>query len=210
MRIGFDIDGVLANFIPAYQALTVKVAGGVDLFQPGDDIDPPCWSWPEFRGYSAITMRQVWNEIKASHDFWLDLPETPDCSLLRKAGSPYWDQSHDIYFVTNRVGQAVKWQTEQWLGNHLWVDQPTVLISSEKGLVAKALKLDCYIEDNYDNAIDVAKESPNTRIYLVNRRYNVPSDYAHEHALVESRRVSGIGEFLRAENLIPYTTRVAM
>jgi hypothetical protein len=32
---------------------------------------------------------------------------------------------------------------------------PTVMISGEKGFVAKALKLDAYIDDRWDNCVDV-------------------------------------------------------
>lgn len=154
MRIGCDIDGVLANFTQAYQALTIKCANGVNLFHPNDDKDPPCWNWPEYRGYSKETVSAVWSEIKTSHTFWSELPETKDCSTLRLCilDMQRW---HEVYFITSRVGKDVKWQTEQWLVLHLGIERPTVLISSEKGLCARALKLDCYLDDNADNANDV-------------------------------------------------------
>jgi len=176
MRIGFDVDGILADFHKQYQALTVKVAGTY-LFEPDDVHNPPCWDWPEFRGYSTETMKEVWARIIASPNFWLSL-------------EPHWDrintlalciedleQSHDVYFVTSRPGQRAKRQTESWLKLYLpYNDEavhPTVLLASAKGAAAKALKLDAYIDDNLDNVRDVLRESPGTRVYLLNRSYNV-------------------------------------
>lgn len=200
MRIGFDIDGVLANFIPAYQRLTCEITGR-NLFHPNDDTDPPCWNWPEYRGYTATEMARVWSAIKKSPDIWLSLQETPHCSTLRLCVFDL-QRFHDVYFVTNRPGLDAKWQTEQWLILHLGIERPTVLISSMKGLVAKVLKLDCYLDDNLDNANDVilvthlyddGKTIP-TRMYLLNKSYN-------HNGLSDCRitRVDTLGQFLDKE-----------
>ena len=170
MRLGFDCDGVLADFASDYQSLIIKVTGK-DLFQPGDVENPPVWSWPEFRGYTKEDMTAVWKVIAEHHAFSLGHRETRDCSTLRML-MPDLQRNHDVYFITNRVGETAKWQTESWLQFHLGMLNPTVLISAEKGLCAKALELDCYIDDNLDNANDVAMKSPDTRVYLLNRRYN--------------------------------------
>ena len=208
MKIGFDIDGVLASFIPAYQRLFVETTGR-NTFHPNDDKDPPCWNWPQYRGYTKEEVDLVWARIKASRDFWLSLGETQHCSTLRMCIADL-NRWHDIYFVTNRVGVDVKWQTEQWLMLHLGIEGPTVLISSMKGLCARALKLDCYIDDNLDNANDVitqtlpstraqrgtapVNEQPDTRVYLLNRNYNY-------EGLCDNRivRVNTLGQMLDRE-----------
>ena len=201
MRIGFDVDGVLASFTPAYQALVIKHAGGVNLFHPNDDKHPPCWDWPEHRGYKKGVMQAVWKDIKTSHAFWLSLSETPDCSTLRMVVLDLL-RHHDVYFITSRPGSTAKWQTEQWLILHLGIERPTVLISIEKGLCAKALNLDCYIDDNLDNVNDVSQQThpqtgalsmPSTRTYLLNKSYNQQT----EGLFV--RRVYTVGQFLDAE-----------
>ena len=214
MRIGFDVDGVLARFTTAYQQLVVDVAG-IDLFEPHDATSPPCWHWPEYRGYNTHIMNTVWGRIKNSHDFWMSLSELPDCCTLRTLilDLQRW---HDIYFVTSRVGRDVKWQTEQWLRLHLQMDLPTVLISSEKGLVARALKLDVYVDDNADNVNDVVEqtllstrrqrvslgdEQPDTRVYLIDKSYNRPPGVPKEPVSVDSRvtRVATLGQMFDRE-----------
>src|SRR3990167_1842049 len=110
-------DGVLANFIPAYQQLILEVSG-VNRFHPNDDKHPPCWDWPEYRGYSKDVINAAWARIRGCHDFWLSLGETTHCSTLRMCIFDLM-RFHDIYFVTSRVGKDAKWQTEQWLILHL-------------------------------------------------------------------------------------------
>ena len=189
MKIGLDIDGVLANFCPDYQSLFITTTGR-DTFQPGDAENPPSWDWPDDRGYTAKETSAVWERIKTNHAFWLGLGETPHCSTLRMMVLDLM-RNHDLYYITARPGVDAKWQTEQWLRAHLFIDLPTVLISSEKGLCARALKLDVYIDDNWDNVEDVLERSPETRTYLLNRRYNA--------AFTTAKRVETLGQMFDAE-----------
>lgn len=174
MRIGFDVDGVLASFVPAYQELFVALTG-VNLFLPGDDVDPPCWDWPELRGYTAEQTRMVWEHIKLNPTFWEDLGTLPGLRELRSVLRDL-EQRHDVYYITSRTGVSVKRQTEAWLGSYLPYTRrhPTVLIAGHrvKGSIAKALRLDVYVDDNWENAQDCACESPLTRTYLLNAAYN--------------------------------------
>lgn len=176
MRIGFDIDGVLANFVKAYQHLCVQVTGK-DLFVPSDVYDPPCWDWPQFRGYTDAEVSTVWAIIKRDDTFWLNLePHENNVSAL-SAVLLDLERKHDVYYVTSRVGVGAKRQTKLWLMDHLRYHarcrtEPTVLISREKGKIAHALKLDAFLDDNWDNVVDVVNTSPATRTYLLNRSYN--------------------------------------
>lgn len=174
MKIGFDIDGVFAAFIPAYQDLCIEL-NERDLFHPGDNVNPPCWNWPEYRGYTKEEVGKVWETITASNDFWITLRALPGLEVIKKHLAQLY-RNHDIYFVTSRPGTTAKWQTEWWLDSKLYFGGifavPTVLIASDKGGVAKALKLDVYIDDNWDNAVSVAAQSPLTRNYLLDTSYN--------------------------------------
>lgn len=216
MRIGFDLDGVLVNFIEAYQRLVIETAHGLDLFQPGDNLDPPCWNWPEYRGYSADTMKRVWATITASRSFWYSLKPLADCSTLGLCIQSL-EHEHDIYYITSRPGPYAKRQTEAWLRRHLpypFADvNPTVLIASDKGAAAAALRLDAYIDDNLDNVKSVLAQSGKTRTYLLNKRYNqgearvgltltkaiAPGAEAHEVEHRYAVRVNTLGEMLTDE-----------
>lgn len=188
MVIGFDVDGVLAAFVPAYQKLILKHSK-LNLFQEGDDVNPPCWDWPQFRGYSESAIADVWRDIRADAHFWERLAPLQNTETLSMCVEDL-QRRHDIYFITSRVGVRPKQQTEHWLRNYLGLQYPTVLISSKKGYAAAALKLDAYIDDNRDNIIDVATQSPATRAFLLDRAYNagtLPRDVT---------RVGSLGQML--------------
>lgn len=196
MRIGLDVDGVLADFIPAYQALVVRMTGK-DLFKPGDDVNPPCWDWPQFRGYTDTEIKAVWAQIIADPEFWSKLKPLEGCDTLALCFEAL-SAEHDLYFITARPGARAKAQSEYWL----WANvagfsnryPTTVLISPAKGLCARALKLDAYIDDNLDNALSVASVSPATRTYLLDRNYNQSAALP-----AEITRVRSVGQMLDYE-----------
>lgn len=199
MRIGFDIDGVLAAFVPRYQSLVIETDGR-NLFHPGDDRDPPCWNWPELRGYSTEVMQQVWAHIAASPSFWYSLAPTHELRtfslLLRDL-----EHRHDLYYIASRPGTTAKRQTEAWLQRQLSYDKlqvaPTVLISSRKAEMARGLQLDCYIDDNLDNAHSIGIGNPGTRSYLLDRAYN--QEASHPDTIHFYTRVGSLAEFFDHE-----------
>ncbi len=190
MKIGFDIDGVLADFVSSYQRTVVRITGR-DLFHEGDNENPPCWNWPGERGYTKAEIDAVWEFIRGSKSFWYGLGTTEHLTTLYLL-LPELEHRHDVYYITSRPGATAKRQTEAWLMRYLPYEQyevsPTVLIAHKKGAAALALGLDCYIDDNYDNAVDVAVSSLTTRTYLLDRAYNqgsLPRDVARVKTLGE-------------------------
>lgn len=95
----------------------------------------------------------------------------PNRWLLRQWVISHHSQQHEIYFITNRMGQYPKRQTELWLSQHLGFS-PTVLISPHKGQVCAALHLDYYVDDKPSNVDDVIAEAPNTTVFMQDRAYN--------------------------------------
>ena len=194
MRIGFDVDGILAAFIPAYQNLVIQTAGH-DMFLPGDDVNPPCWDWPEFRGYDKATVRKVWQTITSGSTFWQSLTPLDGVAELNAVAEQLI--KHDVYFITSRPGVLAKQQTENWLIQHTGFFNPTVLISSDKGACCKALNLDAYIDDKLDNIYDVVVESPETRLYCLGMRYNQDDNPVAPRYYT---RVSSLAEMLALES----------
>ncbi len=199
MKIGFDIDGVLANFVAAYQPLFVKTTGRND-FLINDITAPPCWDWPTLRGYTEKETKAVWDIIKRDDTFWMNLPAFEDSVLSLKSVLKVLELQHEVYYLTDRAGIDVKRQTKFWLIDKLNYigrahTEPTVLITAtgEKGHVARALKLDAYIDDKPSNVEDVVRESPNTRMYYLNKRYN------QDFPVVGARRIGGLANMLDAE-----------
>lgn len=173
--IGFDVDGVLANFFDAYERVIIEVSGE-DRF--GEDRYPnqlpQSWNWPqESFGYSSEVINEVWRKIKNDAEFWWMLDPLPGVddfltsfSILAEA------KGWELYFITDRPGIDAQAQTADWLWRY-GVDQNHVIISRKgKGAVCSALSIDYYIDDKPENIVDVWEKSPETELFLLDYPYN--------------------------------------
>jgi len=171
MRIGCDVDGVLADFNRSFIERVILVTKR-DLFPPRP-FDILTWNYPESYGYDSTEVSAVWDDIKRDPLFWSSLPAYVGAwdaiNLLRLREQVYGDE---VYFITARPGYRTKQQTELWLransGDPTWT--ATVLISSDKGSCAKALRLDKYIDDRLENVLATC---PHCQTYLMDRTWNV-------------------------------------
>src|SRR5712691_9573992 len=112
MIIGVDCDGVLADFNTAFIALCKKVTGR-NLFPEG--YEQHTWNYPEALGYTSEEVSAVWASIKANPDFWAMLPVYPEAYDALRYLQNLRFRGDDIYFITNRMGNCPKHQTERWL-----------------------------------------------------------------------------------------------
>lgn len=164
MKISIDVDGVLAHFDTPFAKLLTEVTG-----KPCDVTEPDCWEWPLQAGFSKTEEGKAWEYIRNHPHWWSDLQPYPDSFVDYRS---YQKAGWDIYFVTARRLPFVKEITEEWLRRHYLVDNPTVILSGRKGLVAKAIGLDAHIDDKPENTVDVRLNSGSTRSYLRTRRQN--------------------------------------
>lgn len=169
---GFDIDGVLANFVDAFNAKLVEVTGR-DLIRPEFVTNPPSWDWfgENGMGYTKKEQAATWDAIKADPQWWMGLSPLAGIGAVAEQWDELTRRGDHVYFVTARAGEP-KAITEDWLRAYGGFRLPTVLMAKEKGQVAKALALDVFVEDNLPNAISVLVDSPKTRSYLIDRHYN--------------------------------------
>lgn len=197
MKLGIDCDGVLCNFIDAYKQLIIKITG-VDLFLV--DMQWNSWDFDKKCGYTNKDhLNKVWDYINNSISFWNTLPAYEDASevLLQLWGRVL--KGDDLYFVTSRPGNSTvtpKLQTEGWLNTQfLWRSwhqfTPTVLITSQKGDAAALLELDYYIDDRWENCLDVLDKAPWCNVYLMDRPWNAGKDNP------QIKRVKSVMEMLK-------------
>lgn len=189
MRIGFDVDGVLADFNAGLIERAIQVTGE-DKFPPRP-FAIPTWNYPQHYGYSAEQVSAVWEAIKGSETFWASLPSYDwTMAVLDKLVTLRHD-GHDVYFITARPGCYAKLQTEDWLERYGF-EGPTVLITAAKGSAAITLDLDTYIDDKPENIQDVAEVLNNTRfvrkqevdspaVYLLNQPWNTSFTFQGYH-----------------------------
>lgn len=187
MKIGFDLDGVIANFTDSYAAILTKQTG--IKFPKNSASWPTVWYWDRAAGITKAQEKAAWDEI-TNTAFWAELPILPEgretlgeLQALRFAG-------HQIYFITSRPGRFAKLLTEQWLRDHGFPGA-TVLIADKKGPLADGLQLDVFVDDKPENCEDVFNarltrksmtssdgteivtvDEPKCRVFLVNAPYN--------------------------------------
>lgn len=174
LKLGIDVDGVLADFVMGHVKALQHVTGK-NLF-PADFVETE-WDYHLAVGYTQEEDARTWKYIADSPDFWRTLPplSSAEASLnyLRKK----WVEGCDVYFITTRFGERVKEQTEDWLDTFNekiphGVPNPTVLITRRKGLCCKALNIDLFIDDKPENCMDVVMHSPATKVFLLNQPWN--------------------------------------
>lgn len=181
MKIGYDLDGVLANFTDRYADYLTKRTGVV--FPLASRAWPTAWHWDRVAlreaglsdEASTEAIHWTWEAIKGSSSFWEGLTPLPDAfetlnklATLRVAG-------HDVYFITSRVGTYAKKQSENWLRWHGYEGVPTVLLSEDKGSLAAGLTLDAFVDDRVENIVDVYKaRRGRCQCFLMDAAYNSP------------------------------------
>lgn len=176
MRIGFDVDGVLANFFTPYESLMIEVSG-VNLFPKRYPYAlPPTWNWPEFYGYLPADVAKAWAIIKSNTTFWRDMELLPDAAQTLKRVQDMVGLN-DVYYITDRPGLTAQAQTAQWFKTKTPIQLPSVIISNPsvgatKGAICAALGLEAYIDDKPANIDDVLLKSPTTQVFMVKYPYN--------------------------------------
>lgn len=187
-KLGIDVDGVLADF-NRYFIETIIEHTGEDKFPPRP-FPIPTWNYPQHYGYTHEQVTSVWNEIKDDRTFWLSLPYYPDTlEFLSSLDMARCDGDY-VYFITNRPGVEAHGQTAAWLEQCGYYD-PTVLISGEKGLCARALELDLYIDDKWENCLDVRRSRHECQTFLLSQPWNAEKDAE----ACEIRRITSVMEF---------------
>ena len=161
LRIGIDIDGVLADFRTAFHEAAVRcLRHDVDDTQDLETLTP----------LSAADVRRVWDYIAAAQNWWMEVPAyEPDqiarlYSLMRAGG---WE----VFFMTKRppsAGDSVQFQTQWWIERFGFYLPAVMTVPGSRGDIANGLRLDLVIDDQLINCVEVISTAP-TKAVLVQR-----------------------------------------
>src|SRR5918996_5819691 len=136
LRLGIDVDGVVADFRTAFRSLAERELGRAaadaeaELSRP--DVD------------------RLWKRVAETANWWLDVPPYEPEQIARL----YEHSRHsrwEVVFLTSRpasAGDSVQLQTQVWL-ERLGFYLPAVITTpaGARGELARSLRLDLALDD---------------------------------------------------------------
>jgi hypothetical protein len=168
LRIGFDLDGVLADLDGALIRHSTELFGAR---APADAAQDSAESSPTDAGNAPVDrQREVWRHVGRIENFWEQLGEIETGATARLAALAS-ERRWEIIFLTKRhktMGVTAQLQSQRWL-ERMGFPYPSVfIVRRSRGAIAAALGLDAVVDDRPENCVDVAVDS-SARSILVMR-----------------------------------------
>lgn len=175
LRIGFDIDGVLADMESALVQEAEKLFGPSVTSQKsdrpssehasmGDIVPAEIVDNAPLRQELQLTAkqrRQLWQHVQATENFWESLVET-EFGIVARLADLAAHRNWEIIFLTRRpatAGAPAQIQTQRWLAANGYRLPSVYVVTSSRGRIAAALTLDLVVDDTPENCVDVATDS---------------------------------------------------
>lgn len=197
LRIGLDIDGVLADFRSAFHA-TARRSLRHDIEDP---VDPK-----SAQALERKDVKRVWEMVAKTPNWWLELaPYEPEqiARLYALARSAGWE----VFFLTNRptsAGDTVQFQTQWWLERQGYYLPSVLTVPGSRGEVANGLRLDIVVDDLVMNCVEVVGASTAKALLLMRGGDQAARKHATDRGIgVVSTLAEALGVLERLHDLLP-------
>jgi hypothetical protein len=186
LRIGFDLDGVLADMEAelvrqaeaifgkaATGRLVARRAAGADDLSTADSSDPDSASQATTEQprddtppllklrMSSRQQRRLWHHVETITNFWETLEEL-EPGVIQRIAAIAADRRWEIIFLTKRpesAGATAQLQTQRWLEAKGFRLPSVFVVQGSRGRIASALGLDVVVDDRPENCLDVVVDS---------------------------------------------------
>jgi uncharacterized HAD superfamily protein len=177
LRIGFDLDGTVADMYSALHEEAIQLFGEdvlaksvVKKTPAVDTTDGAIAPEPEDSTGSLameelhLTARQqmqLWDHVKKIENFWTKLPEL-EPGIIARIAKAAAERQWEIIFLTTRpstAGELTQLQSQRWLDAHGFRYPSVMVVQRSRGKIADALHLDAFVDDRPENCLDIAVES---------------------------------------------------
>jgi len=175
LRVGFDMDGVVADFASAFRDIECDLFGA-DTMHPAPNAPeeekeqtPDRTANPAVSKQESGRRRAVWDRIRAIPDFWTTLKPT-DPVAVRQLHAQMLRCGWEVVFITQRpstAGETVQRQTQRWLVQQGFDMPSVVVIAGSRGAAINALRLTHHVDDSPQNCVDVKTDSTAMPILIV-------------------------------------------
>jgi hypothetical protein len=187
LRIGFDLDGVLADMETALVREAERLFGSkVNRAPEGptrssmsdlvpEDVSDDAPLRRELH-LSARERRQLWRHVRKIDGFWESLDEIEPGSIARLAALAA-QHRWEIIFLTRRpatAGATAQLQSQRWLEAKGFRLPSVFVVTASRGLIAAGLTLDIVVDDTPENCVDVAADSKARTIAIFRNRETPP------------------------------------
>ena len=150
LRLGLDVDGVLADFRAAFHALAASELGRRDVESE----------------LSRGDIERLWKAVARASNWWLNLGAYEPAQVGRLYAL---SRAHrwEVFFMTSRppsAGDSVQLQTQVWLENcGFYLPSVMTAPAGARGELARALRLDLVVDDHLVNCMEIVGAS-NARV----------------------------------------------
>jgi hypothetical protein len=176
LRIGIDIDGVLADFRTAFRAAARRcLRHDIEEADDFESVGP----------LSPDDVRRVWEHIGSTQNWWMDVPAyEPDqiarlYSVMRSAN---WE----VFFMTKRppsAGDTVQFQTQWWIERFGFYLPAVMTVPGSRGEIANGLRLDMIIDDQLINCVEVISAAPAKALLMLRTADAAARDHASNRGI---------------------------
>ena len=179
LRIGFDLDGTVADMYSALHVEALKLFGEEVIAKSAYKKAPPSPEGAEGTAQpepeedstgtlamdelhlSARQQMQLWDHVKKIENFWTTLPEL-EPGIIARIAEQAAQRRWEIIFLTTRpstAGDLTQLQSQRWLDAHGFRYPSVMVVQRSRGKIADALQLDAFVDDRPENCLDIAVES---------------------------------------------------
>jgi hypothetical protein len=191
LRIGIDLDGVLADFRSAFRATAMHCLRR--------DVDDPAAALEGTPGsLTDKDIRKVWDHIARTPNWWMEVPAFEPEQIARLYACTR-ASAWEVFFLTKRpasAGDSVQFQTQWWIERFGFYLPAVLTVPGSRGDIANGLRLDLIVDDQLINCVEVVSASASKAMLMLRSG----DAAARDHAL--SRGIGVIGTFAEAVTVL--------
>lgn len=175
MRLGFDLDGTVADLQGALAREARRLFPGIDpeMLPRSVSTEPRDAETEEssdtageeavftMSALSARQQKELWSAACARVNFWETLDELEPGSLARLSRLVR-ERKWEVIFLTSRPetrGDTAQLQSHRWLTARGFELPSVFVVHGSRGKIAASLQLDVLVDDRPENCLDVAIDS---------------------------------------------------